>query len=258
MPISATLHNRPWADRLFRYSPLLLIAIAWEGSSRLGLVNEYALPPLSDVLVAWAGFLADPSFYYHAGMSLMRAGIGLSLAIVLGIVLGISMATSRFVEGVFGPIVQLFYPMPKSALIPLTILWFGLGSVSKIFLIFLGCLLPMTLSSFNGARGSEKLLLWSASSLGANRWDRIRDIVLPSSLPSIMAGMRTALALAFVLFVSSELVIANEGLGFLIRMTGDGGQYAAMFAVVLTVVSMGFLADRIILAVTARVLRWRQ
>ncbi len=115
----------------------------------------------------------------------------------------------------------------------------------------------MTLSSYNGARGTDKLLLWSASSLGASRWERIRDVVFPASLPSIMAGVRTALALAFVLFVSSELVIANEGLGYLIRMTGDGGQYPAMFAVVLTVVSMGFLADRLIPAITAWVLRWR-
>ncbi|MCS0494756.1 ABC transporter permease [Ancylobacter sp. MQZ15Z-1] len=252
-----TLEKHPVLGGIVRYSPLLLLAAAWEASSRLGLVNEYALPPLSTVLVAWFQFLKDPSFYYHAGMSLMRAATGLSLAIVLGVTLGISMASFRWVEATFGPIVQMFYPMPKSALIPLTILWFGLGHLSKIFLIFLGCLLPMTLSSFNGARGTDKVLLWSASSLGASRWNRIRDVVFPASLPSIMAGMRTALALAFVLFVSSELIIANEGLGYLIRMTGDGGQYPAMFAVVLTVVSMGFLADRLLIAITHRVLRWR-
>lgn len=249
------LHNLRSA--FIRYSPVLLLAAAWEASSRLGLVNEYALPPLSTVFSAWFGFLRDGSFYYHAGMSLMRAAIGLGLAAVLGIVLGISMASFRWVEAVFGPIVQLFYPMPKSALIPLTILWFGLGHSSKIFLIFLGCLLPMTLSSFNGARGTERVLLWSSASLGASRFARIRDVVFPASLPSIMAGLRTALALAFVLFVSSELVIANEGLGYLIRMTGDGGQYAAMFAVVLTVVTIGFCADRLIQALTLRVLRWR-
>jgi ABC-type nitrate/sulfonate/bicarbonate transport system permease component len=244
-------------DVFIRYSPLLLLAVAWEASSRFGLVDEYALPPLSSVFVAWYDFLRDPSFYYHVGMSLARAFTGLALAVTLGVALGISMASFRWVDATFGPIVKLFYPMPKSALIPLTILWFGLGHSSKIFLIFLGCLLPMTLSSFNGARGTEKVLMWSSASLGASRWNQIRDVVFNASLPSILAGMRTALALSFVLFVSSELVIANEGLGYLIRMTGDGGQYAAMFAAVLTVVAMGFLADRLILLLTARVLRWR-
>jgi ABC-type nitrate/sulfonate/bicarbonate transport system permease component len=240
-----------------RYSPLLILALLWEAASRFGWVNEYALPPLSEVLVSWGTFLTDPSFYYHAGMSLARAGIGLSLAIVVGVCLGISMASFRWVDATVGPIVQMFYPMPKSALIPLTILWFGLGHSSKVFLIFLGCLLPMTMSSYNGARGVEKALLWSSASLGAGRWSRIRDVVFPASLPSIMAGLRTALALASVLFVSSELVIANEGLGYLIRMTGDGAQYPAMFAVVLTVVSVGFFADRMVQVATGRVLKWR-
>jgi NitT/TauT family transport system permease protein len=242
---------------IMRYSPLLILAVAWEIASRFGWVNQYALPPLSEVLVSWLTFLSDPSFYYHAGMSLMRASIGLLLAITVGVMLGISMASFRWVDATIGPIVQLFYPMPKSALIPLTILWFGLGHTSKIFLIFLGCLLPMTMSSYNGARGVEKVLLWSSASLGASRWSRIRDVVFFASLPSIMAGLRTALALASVLFVSSELVIANEGLGYLIRMTGDGGQYPAMFAVVLTVVTVGFLADRLVQMATGRVLKWR-
>ncbi len=245
-------------DLLIRYTPVLILAAAWEGISRAGLISQYALPPLSTVIVAWVGFLGDATFYYHAGMSLARAAVGLCLAVVIGVVLGIAMASFRWVDATFGPIVKLFYPMPKSALIPLTILWFGLGDSSKIFLIFLGCLLPITLSSFNGAKGVDKVLLWSSASLGASHWARIRDVVFPASAPMILAGLRTALALAFVLLVSSELVIANNGLGYLIRMTGDGGQYAAMFAVVCTVVAIGFVADRLLLKLTAWVLRWQQ
>ncbi len=241
-----------------KYSPLLILAVVWEGCSRLGLVSQYALPPLTEIFASFVWLLTESPYLMHAGMSLARAGTGLLLAITVGVTAGTLMGTSRLVNAAIGPIVQMLYPMPKSALIPLTILWFGLGHSSKIFLIFLGCLLPITVATYNGVRGVEKVLLWSASSLGAGRVSRILDVSFMGALPSILAGLRTSLALSFVLLVSSELVMSNEGLGYLIRMLGDGGLYPAMFAVILTVVAMGFTADRLIQAFTAWVLRWRE
>src|SRR5207253_5883538 len=98
-----------------------------------------------------------------------RAGAGLALAIAVGSALGIFMAISRPVNAMLGALVELFYPMPKSALIPVTVLWLGFGDGSKILLIFLGCMLPVTVGAFNGARGSERALVWSARSMGASR-----------------------------------------------------------------------------------------
>ncbi len=110
------------------------------------------------------------------------------------------------------PLVELFYPMPKSALIPVTVLWLGFGDGSKILLIFLGCMLPVTLGAFNGARGSDRVLIWSARSMGASRLRVLWDVVLPSAMPELLNGIRTALALAFILLVSSELIVAQTGL----------------------------------------------
>src|SRR5690242_6300759 len=162
------------------------------------------------------------------------------------------------VRYVSGPLVEIFYPLPKSALIPVTAVWLGFGDGSKILLIFLGCMLPVTIGAFNGARGSDRVLIWSARSMGASRLRVLRDVVLPSAMPELLNGIRTALALAFILLVSSELIVARKGFGYLIGFLGANGSYEGMFAVVLTVAFLGFAADRAYQLVVQRVLQWRQ
>jgi NitT/TauT family transport system permease protein len=242
---------------LLRYSPLLLLALAWEASARLGLVSTLALPPLSEVLAAWADLVRSGELVTNAAASLWRAGAGLFLAVVIGATLGILMAWWKPVNVLLSPLVEMFYPMPKSALIPVTVLWLGFGNGSKILLIFLGCMLPVTIGAFNGARSSEQVLVWSARSMGANRLRMLWDVVVPSAMPELLNGVRTALALSFILLVSSELIVAQQGLGYLIGFLGANGTYDAMFAVVLTVAFLGFAADRVYLLIMQRVLRWQ-
>ncbi|HEY9359042.1 MAG TPA: ABC transporter permease [Xanthobacteraceae bacterium] len=242
---------------LLRYVPLLLLALAWEVGARSGLISALALPPLSSVLAAWVELLKDGELISNGAASLWRTGAGLTLAIVIGAGLGIFMAWWRTVNVLLSPLVEMFYPMPKSALIPVTVLWLGFGNGSKILLIFLGCMLPVTIGAFNGARSSEQALVWSARSMGANRLRMLWDVVVPSAMPELLNGVRTALALSFILLVSSELIAAREGLGYLIGFLGASGTYDAMFAVVLTVALLGFVADRIYLVVMQRMLRWQ-
>jgi NitT/TauT family transport system permease protein len=244
-------------DIVWRYSPLLLLMAIWEGGTQLGIISKWAMPTLSSVVGAWIGLLDGGDLFYHAGASLMRGGVGLVLAVGIGGALGVLMAWSKPIRVIFNPIVEVFYPMPKSALIPIMMLWLGFGHTSKIMTIFLGCMLPVTLSAFNGARGVDHVLIWSARSLGASRRQVLWEVILPAAMPEILAGVRTALALSFVLLVSSELVVAREGLGYLIGWLGDGGVYNAMFAVVLTVAGLGFVADRLYLMLMNRVLAWR-
>lgn len=245
------------AGALPRYVPLLLLAVAWEAVTRAGLVAPSALPPLDRVAAAWYGLAADGELLTNGVSSIWRAASGLALAIVCGSTIGILMAWYRPVRIVANPIVQFFYPMPKSALIPVMVLWLGFGDASKIVLIFIGCMLPVTLSAFNGARGTEEVLIWSARALGASRRRLLWEVVLPSTLPELLSGIRTALALSFVLLVSSELLVARRGFGYMIGWLGDGGAYDAMFAVVLTVALLGFVADRAYLRLTRRLLAWR-
>lgn len=239
-----------------RYSPLLILAIAWELVSRLGLVSELALPPLSTVIISWFRLLHDGELFVNGASSLYRLLAGLGISIVLGVALGVFMAWWRPLNLLVNPLVELFFPVPKSALIPVTVIWLGFGDASKILLIVMGCMLPITIGAFNGARGSEQVLVWSARSMGASRMRVLWDVVLPSAMPEILNGVRTALALSFILLVSSELIVARNGLGYLIGSLGANGIYDAMFAVVLTVAFMGFAADRLYLLLVQRVMRW--
>jgi len=241
-----------------RYLPLLLLALAWEAVSRLGLVSSLALPPLTSVVAAGIDLVKSGELVTNGASSLYRAAAGLGLSIVIGTVLGILMAWWRPVNALVSPIVEVFYPMPKSALIPVTVLWLGFGDGSKILLIFLGCMLPVTIGAFNGARSSEQVLVWSARSMGASRIRMLWDVVLPSAMPELLNGIRTALALSFILLVSSELIVARQGFGYLIGFLGANGSYDAMFAVVLTVAFLGFAADRAYQAIVRRALLWRE
>jgi NitT/TauT family transport system permease protein len=241
-----------------RYLPILILALAWEAAARLGLVSSLALPPLSGIAAAWIELIRDGELLSNGLTSIYRGGAGLVLAVVIGGGLGVAMASSRAVDALLAPLVEVFYPLPKSALIPVTVLWLGFGNGSKILLIFLGCMIPVTIGAYNGARGSDRVLLWSARSMGASRLRTLWDVVVPSALPETLNGIRTALALSFILLVSSELIAAQQGFGYLIGYLGDTGSYPGMFAVVLTVAFLGFAADRLFQLLTGWLLRWRE
>ena len=240
-----------------RYTPLLILAGIWEAITRLGIVPPDMLPPVSAVAGAFVDMLRDGTLIGNGLESIMRAAAGLVSAIVVGFLLGAGMALLPRFHAVVGPLVQSFYPLPKTALVPLVMIWFGLGDMGKIVLIFLGCLLPVTLGTYNGIRGVDRVLVWSARSLGAAKRDVLMEVLLPAALPQILTGLRTATAFAFLLMVASELIIANNGLGYLIGSLGDNGAYPAMYAAIMTVIALGFFADRGFAALSARLLRWR-
>jgi ABC-type nitrate/sulfonate/bicarbonate transport system permease component len=243
---------------LDRALPLILLAVAWELVSRLQLVSSDVLPSLSDVAKAWWDMLLSGDLVSNGATSLYRLVAGLALAVVVGIVLGISMAWWKPVNALLAPLVEAFYPVPKSALIPVTVIWLGFGDGSKVLLIFLGCMVPVTIGAFNGARGCDQALVWSARSMGATRLRMLWDVVVPSALPELLNGIRTALALSFILMVSAELIVARQGLGYLIGYLGANGSYDAMFAVVLTVAFLGFAADRLYQMFMQRMLSWQE
>jgi ABC-type nitrate/sulfonate/bicarbonate transport system permease component len=242
---------------LVRYLPILILALAWEAAARLNLVSSLALPPLSRVAAAWLDLVRDGELIDNGATSLCRGVAGLALAVVVGGGLGIGMAAWRPLDTLVKPLVEIFYPLPKSALIPVTALWLGFGDGSKILLIFLGCMIPVTIGAYNGARGSDHALIWSARSMGAGRGRLLWDVVVPSALPELLNGTRTALALSFILLVSAELISSQRGFGYLIGYLGDNGFYDGMFAVVLTVALLGFAADRLFQLLMQRLLRWR-
>ena len=242
--------------KLHFYVPILLAFAVWEACSLAGLIDESLFPSLTDVLAGFVRLVAHNDLLRHAGISVFRQMSGFLLAGGIGIIAGILMATSAWAQFAIEPIIKLAYPLPKSALIPLFILWLGIGDASKVGAIFLGALLPVVLSTYNSARGVNVALVWSAWSLGTPRWQIPWKVVLPAALPEIFSGLRTALALSFTLMVSAEFLIGQKGLGALISQLGENSDYSGMFAAVLAVTLIGLAADRGFLRLSRLALRW--
>ena len=241
-----------------RYAPIVLLIALWEVSSRTGLVADDVLPAFSTVMKRLWELTADGEMTTNITASLVRAASGVGLAIVIGSALGFMLAASTMAQRLVQPSLTFLYPLPKSALIPVIIIWLGFGHSAQIAVIFLGCLLPIILGAYNGAKGIENTLLWSARSLGANRIEMEWQVIIPAALPDLLAGIRVALALSFVLLISSEMVGAQRGMGFLIAFLGDGGDYAGMFASSFVITAIGFAADRGYLALNRYLLRYRE
>lgn len=239
------------------YMPLFLLAILWQAASMTGVLVADLAPSPAVVLEALWRLLADGELFHHALVSVYRQMAGLLLSVSIGTVLGISMAHFGWVRTGFEPLVRVTYPLPKSALIPLLILWFGIGHMSKIAAVFLGCLLPVVVSAYNGTMGVDRQLVWSARSLGTRQVPMLWKVYFNAALPEIMSGVRIALALSYTLLVSSEFLIARSGLGFLIQSQGEMGDYPGMFAGVLIVAMIGFAADRLYVWLMNWLLRWR-
>ena len=245
-----------WAT-IWRYTPLLLLALVWEGATQANLVAPNVLPRLSTVLATLFQMSQD-DLAHHMALSLARGAAGLAAALIIGVVAGVLMAWYRPVRLLIKPLLQLLYPLPKAALIPIVIVWLGLGATSKITLIFVGALLPIVVSAFNATRGIDHLLVWSARSVGAREPTILWEIVVPAVLPEILNGVRIALALCFILVIAGEIIFANDGIGYLISFLGESGDYSGMFAGVLAISLVGLIADRLFVAAARRLTVWQE
>ena len=251
------MHHDLLAHALIRAAPLLLFGILWQAASSVGLINAAFLPSPATISVALADLLAGGEIGRNIFITLFRAGAGLLLGAVCGIWLGLMMARSLKFRAWVTPIVGGTYSLPKSALIPLFALWFGIGSITAICAVYLACLLPMTVNTFQGVVSTPKVLTWSADALGTRKRQMLR-IYLRHALPDVFTGLRIALGFSFVLAISSEMIASTSGIGKLVFLYGENGAYDYMFAAIACVIGVAFLCDRAMLAVSAWCLRWHE
>ena len=241
-----------------RILPLVLLGLIWQAVSALGLVDPSFLPSPARVAFAISDLLTGREIRDNLLITLLRATIGLVLGAVAGIWLGLMMARSQIFHAYVAPIVGGTYSLPKSALIPLFILWFGIGTVTTVCAVFLACLLPMVVNTFQGVMSTPRVLVWGAEAFGTPPKGMLWRVFLPHALPDILAGLRVALGFSFVLAISSEMLASTNGIGKLIFMYGESGAYDYMFAAIGCVVVVAFLADRLLLVATERSLRWHE
>lgn len=232
--------------------PVLLI-VWWELQGRAGRLPDY-LPPPSLFMREWLVMAADGSLLGHTLVSLWRAMAGFIIGATCGALAGLTAAALRPVETFYEPIIALTYPIPKIAALPIIFAWFGLGDLSKIVIICVSVFYPLYVAMLSGARATPRVQIWAARNMGAGPMRIILRVLLPSALPQLFDGLRIGLALSFVVMFVAELMSSNKGLGYLIVHASDNHRFDLMFVSIVTIGMIGFVADRLLLAVRRRAL----
>ena len=235
---------------------LLVIAIWWIGVVR----TESAIFPTPWQVVAGALELArDGTLWEHIGASLFRVGTGFGLALVVAIPLGLWMGWVSGVYRTLNPIFQMLRPISPIAWIPLAILWFGVGDVSPIFLIFISSVFPMIVQTTSGVHTIERRYLRAAANFGVSRSVLFRRVVIPAVLPEIIVGMRIGIGVAWLVVVAAEMIALRSGLGYLIMDSRNAGnRYDLVIASMIIIGVIGLLLDGITrLLERLKTVRWR-
>jgi len=215
---AAPLWSRPVVISLL--SVLVLLAV-WQAVTAARWIEPLFLPPPAAVWekllrVAGEGYL-DATLWQHAVASLARVALALGIAALTAIPLGLWMGLSPAARGVFDPLVEFYRPVPPLAYLPLIVIWFGIGELSKVLLITLAIFAPLVIATSTGVRQVDEGRLRAAQSFGATRWQLLRHVVLPSALPEILTGLRVGLGVGWSTLVAAELVAATRGLGFMVQ-----------------------------------------
>jgi len=241
-----------------RAVPLLMFIVLWQALGTFHVVDTGFLPTPIMVGRALTDLLTGPEIRDNLLATLLRVFAGLILGAASGVALGVGMARSPAFDAYVSPLVGATYSLPKTALVPLLILWFGVGHLMAVAAVFLTCLLPVVVHTHHGVTATPSVLVWSAQALGADRRQVLWRILLPHALPDIFTGLRVALGFAFVVAISAEMIASTAGIGRLTFMYGENGSYDYMFAAVAAIVLIAFVADRAILGLGAVCLRWHE
>lgn len=238
--------------------PLLIFAAVWQiGSSFL---PRNVLPSVVEIVAAtWDMATSStrfPILLDNLGSTLGRIYAGLVIGAVIGVAIGFAMARVTVIEDGLSPILGALYPLPKPALLPLAIMWFGLGGRAIVATTVMSAAVPIIVTTFNGVRSVPRTLIWSAKSLGASRRKLAIGVLLPFASPQMIVGLRIAHNLAVVSVVAGELVVSQSGIGFMIGDFGNAGIYELMFGTVLILVVVVALLDRIVDLVSRALLHW--
>ncbi len=237
-------------------SPLILL-LAWELGSRSGLIPARILAAPTAVIGTFVELLLSGELLSNLVVSLGRALTGLAIGGTIGIVLGLIAGLSRRGEVAVDPPVQMLRTLPFLALVPLFIVWFGIGETAKIALISLGVIFPVYLNLYSGIRGVDAKLVEAGRSFGLSQWGLVRHVILPGAMPGLLLGLRMALTISWLSLVIAEQINASGGLGYLINNARDFLQTDVIVVCLLVYATIGLAADGLVRALESRLLAWR-
>ncbi|MFB9445518.1 ABC transporter permease [Dactylosporangium vinaceum] len=238
-------------------SPLLLLA-AWEGGVRGGLLDPDRLPAPSTVLATGWRLAADGTLGGYLLNSLQRAVLGLLIGGLLGLALGTAAGLVRLGDDAVDPPVQMARMLPHLGLVPLLIIWVGIGEPLKVTLVALGAFFPIYLNTYAGIRNIDERLVEAARTLGLTGAERLWHVVIPGALPSLFIGLRLAFAAGWLSLVVGEQVNGQGGLGFMMMEAREFSQTDVVVLGLVTYALLGLLSDLALRAAERRLLAWRR
>lgn len=247
--------GRKWA--LIRLSsPIVLLAL-WQLGSALGLIPQDVLPAPSLIAEAGVELVRNGQLVDALGVSGVRVVEGLFLGGLIGVALGTAVGLSRWFEATIDPPMQMVRALPHLGLIPLFILWFGIGELPKVLLVALGVSFPLYLNTFSAIRQVDPKLFETAQILGFSFWQRFRTIIVPSAAPQVLVGLRQSLAIAWLTLIVAEQINADKGIGFLINNARDFLRIDIIIFGLIVYALLGIGTDGVVRALERRSLRYR-
>ena len=244
-------------DRLLAVAtPLILLAI-WEGFARLEVIDVRFFPPPSAIIEQMVVLMSTGELWTHLIASMRRLFIGFWVGLVPALVLGVLMGLSRPVRAALGPLVSGTYPIPKSALLPLILLIFGLGETSKVVMVAIGVFYPVVLNTVAGVMQVAPMYYDVSKNFGASRWQVFKTVAVPGAMPSIMTGVELGAGLGLILIAIAEMIGANSGLGFMIWNAWQLYSVETMYVGLLVIAIIGYVLSLLLAEVSRLLMPWR-
>ncbi|MGE0659160.1 MAG: ABC transporter permease [Reyranellaceae bacterium] len=243
-----------------RAAPWIGFALAialWQGLSSAGIISPLFLPSPHAIASALWDLTESGALLSHLGWSLQRILIGWAIGTACGLAIGLAMGIFSMARSVGLPFVSALFPIPKIALLPLLILWFGIGEPSKVAVIALGVFFPTVISAYNACDAVPRNLIRMGQSFGLPGATIVREILLPGAMPGILSGFRITASIALILVVAAEMIGAQHGLGALILSAGNLMQTDQLVAGVVVLSILGLLISMALGRIESWVLRWR-
>jgi sulfonate transport system permease protein len=265
-PIVDRQAKRAWSGRLTpgRLPPgarLLgpaLLVLVWEVASRLGVLSPYTLTAPSTAVVTGYELLADGTLLPHLLASAVRAYAGLFLGVTAGVILAVVSGLTRSGEALIDGVVQIKRAIPTLALVPLVIIWLGIGEAMKIFLIFTAVLVPVYINTHAALRGIDIGHVELARTLGLTRAEFVRRVAFPGALPGFFVSLRLAVTLCWTALVVLELINTQTGIGYLMNRARDWGQTDIIVVGIFIYAILGLASDAVVRLIEARTLSYRK
>jgi sulfonate transport system permease protein len=249
--------RRPSLSWLRRWPSPLVLILLWQAGSWLGFIPEQKIASPLQILATGKQLVLDGTLGSETLVSVQRVALGFAIGALVGVVLAVVAGLSRLGEDAVDPPMQMLRTLPHFGLIPLLIVWLGIGEMPKIALIGLGVVFPLYLNTFAGIRSIDRKFLEAAKTLHLNRRQRLRHVVIPGAVPQALVGLRQSLGVAWLSLIVAETVSASSGLGYMINHAREFLQTDVIVVGLAVYSILGLLTDSVVRFLERRALSWR-